>query len=48
MSSDGARLTPELCANLHEWITCGIQVLPEGWPYTSPHGDLTVLHAYRD
>lgn len=48
VSSDGARLTPERCANLSEWLTVGIQHLPEGWPYPFAHGDLTVLHAYRD
>jgi hypothetical protein len=47
VSSDGARLTAELCEQLREWITVGIQQLPDGWPYPSAHGDLTVLHAYR-
>lgn len=47
VTSDGARLTPELCGRVHEWIADGIQQIPEGWPYAYSHGDLTVLHAYR-
>lgn len=47
VASDGSRLTPELCEQVGEWITVGIQQMPEGWPYPSSHGDLTVLHAYR-
>lgn len=47
VTSDGSRLTPELCNRVAEWITVGIQQIPEGWPYPSSHGDLTVLHAYR-
>lgn len=47
VTSDGSRLTPELCEQVGEWITVGIQQMPDGWPYPSSHGDLTVLHAYR-
>lgn len=47
LATDGARLTAERCADLANWLSCGLQQAPDGHPHPSPHGDLAVLHAYR-
>lgn len=47
VSSDGARLTPDRCAHLHDWLAGDLQVAPSGHRHPSPHGDVTVLHARR-
>lgn len=48
VSTDGARLDPERCAELSGWLSHGIQQFPSAdWPHPSPHGDLAVLHAVR-
>lgn len=48
VTTDGACLTAERCTNLTGWLNHDIQQAPAGWPHPSPHGDLTVLHAYRN
>lgn len=47
ITSDGARMTGERAENLAEWMTETIHIAPEGHPYPSPHGDLSVIHAKR-
>lgn len=47
VTSDGARLTADRCANLDVWLRGGLQHAPAGHPHPSPHGDVTVLHARR-
>jgi hypothetical protein len=45
VATDGACLTPQRCADLHSWLTSGIQRAPEGHRHPSPHGDIAVLYA---
>lgn len=45
VSTDGAKLTPERCASLAEWLSGGLQHLSADTIYSSAHGDVAVLHA---
>lgn len=47
ITSDGAQMTSERASNLAKWMIETIHIAPEGHPYPSPHGDLSVIHAKR-
>jgi hypothetical protein len=47
LSTDGACLNAERCADLRAWLSGGLQRRQPGNLHPSPHGDIAVLRAQR-